>query len=359
MSQSLRDIVARRIAQEGPMSVGEYMALCLGHPSHGYYVTRDPFGVSGDFTTAPEISQMFGEMIGAWLAEAWRMLGSPSPFALIECGPGRGTLMQDALRATKGVPGFHDALRLHLMDISPVLKKAQGERLADFRPVWISSLDEVPGGMPVLLIGNEFLDALPIRQIRFAEGGWRERVVALNDDGTFCFGDGPCDQTLLDHVPPQILHEESGDVFEVSPVINHYIWQLSILLKKQKGAALFIDYGHAKSATGETLQAVRSHRFENVLEHPGECDLTAHVDFDNAARQAKKAGVFSGPIVSQCDFLRTLGIEMRAAILKKNATEQQAREIDAALHRLLDKKQMGQLFKVMALCHDNIRLAGF
>lgn len=342
------------------MDIGTYMSLCLGHPDHGYYMTRDPFGVSGDFTTAPEISQMFGEMIGVWIADTWMRLGSPSPFALVECGPGRGTLMQDALRAVKGVAGLHEAVRLHLMEISPVLKGAQAQRLGAFNPVFVSSLDEVPEAMPVILIGNEFLDALPVRQIRRVNGVWSERVVALNGDGTFCFGDGLCGQSLLGIVPPKILDEEKDGIFEVSLIINQYIAQLSNLLKKQNGAALFLDYGHAVSAMGDTLQAVRSHRFENALENSGEYDLTTHVDFENVGVQARKAGVFSSPVVSQSDFLRTLGIEMRSGSLKKNATEKQANDIDEALHRLLDEKQMGQLFKVIALCHDDgLQLAGF
>lgn len=360
MSSNLSDVIARVIAQHGPMSVGEYMSLCLGHPEHGYYMTRDPFGVDGDFTTAPEISQMFGEMVGVWIADTWMKLGSPKSFALVECGPGRGTLMEDALRAVKGVPDLHQSLRLFLMEISPVLKEAQASQLGQYSPTWISSFEELPDDMPVIVVGNEFLDALPIRQLIREKGAWSERVVALNGDGTFCFGAAMCGQNVLNLVPSKILHEEKDGVFEVSPAINQYIKRLSIVLKKQKGAALFVDYGHAISAMGDTLQAVKSHRFENVLEEPGERDLTAHVDFENVAVQATKSGIFSSPIVSQSDFLKTMGIEMRAVSLKQNATESQAQDIDAALYRLLDEKQMGQLFKVIALCHDErIQLAGF
>ncbi len=359
MSSKLHDLIASRIRQLGPMDLGEYMGLCLGHPEHGYYMTRDPLGADGDFTTSPEISQMFGELIGAWIADTWDKMGRPDPFALVECGPGRGTLMQDALRATERVTGFHNSIRLYLMEMSPILKAAQAQRLIRYAPIWVSGLDELPTDMPVILIGNEFLDALPIRQLRW-DRGWQEIVVGLSDNDTLCFAQKPSGESLLAHVPSHILNQKSAEVFEVSPIINHYLKNLSNILKIKKGAVLFIDYGHAQTAVGDTFQAVQAHRFESPLENPGECDLTAHVDFENVGRIGREEGVFASPIVTQKQFLETLGIGIRAQALKARASAEQAAAIDAALHRLTHPDQMGTLFKVIALCHDDkIGLAGF
>jgi len=357
MSTPLHRLIARQIEANGPMDLGAYMALCLGHPQHGYYMTRDPFGKGGDFTTAPEISQMFGELIGAWIADVWMKLGSPSSFALIECGPGRGTLMEDALRATRSIPGFHQALKLHLMEMSPVLRNAQAQRLGQYDPVWITALDEVLPRVPVIVLGNEFLDALPIRHLRF-DKVWQEKVIAFQSNDTLSPGWKEADAALLAHVPSSILTLGKPDVFECSPAIDSFLSHLSNLLRKQSGAALFIDYGHAQTAVGETFQAVREHRFENPFENPGECDLTAHVDFENIARSAE--GLSATPVVTQAQFLTDLGIEARATALKAKADPRQAADIDAALARLTAPDQMGTLFKVIALCHDaSIQLAGF
>jgi NADH dehydrogenase [ubiquinone] 1 alpha subcomplex assembly factor 7 len=358
MSQKLRDIIVSHIRQFGPMDLGEYMSLCLGHPQHGYYVTRDPFGVKGDFTTAPEISQMFGEMIGAWVVDTWDKLGRPNPFALVECGPGRGTLMQDLLRATKNVPGFHDALHLHLLEISPTLKAAQAERLSAYNPVWLDTLDGLPE-MPIILIGNEFIDALPIRQVKFDEE-WLEVVIGADEDGKFHAGVKPADASLISQLPGRILERQSDKVFEISPITNAYLMNLSSHIKKRGGVAIFIDYGHAVSECGDTLQALRDHRFESPFENPGQADITAHVDFENVGRISSAMGLHAFSIVTQGAFLRSLGIEIRAEVLKRRATEVQAAEIDVALARLTHENQMGELFKVIALCHDpKIELAGF
>lgn len=358
MSRALHDIIVSRIRQQGPMDLGEYMMLCLGHPEHGYYMNRDPFGTKGDFITAPEVSQMFGEMIGAWIGDTWEKLGSPKQFALVECGPGRGTLMEDALRATKNLPGFHEALRLYLLEMSPTLKAAQKERLRTYNPVWLNTLDGLPD-MPVILIGNEFLDALPIRQVAFREE-WVETVIGVDEGETLREGVKAADPTLLAHIPPKILDEQSEKIFEISPVLNQYIKTVCNLLKSHTGAALFIDYGHAIAAHGNSLQAVRSHRFENPFENPGEADITAHVDFENLARLGASSGLRATPCVTQGEFLRTLGIEIRAEMLKRHANKDQALQIESGLKRLVAEDQMGTLFKVMALCHDpRIQLAGF
>ena len=357
---SLPDLIRQRIRQHGPMDMAEYMALCLSHPKYGYYMTRDPFGAGGDFITAPEISQMFGEMIGVWLADLWIKMGSPPECFLVECGPGRGTLMADALRATKSVPGFHAAMKLYLMEISPVLKAAQAAKLRAYDPVWINDLARLPAKVPVLLVCNEFLDALPVHQLRKAGGRWLERVVAIGGDDTLRAGEKEADPSLVRGLSPVILDSAEGSVFEVSPALNQFINSVDNLLITQSGAALFLDYGYAKTAPGETLQAVQAHRFESLFTAPGDCDLTAHVDFENVARIASGEGVAVHGPVAQGDFLHALGIEARATRLKNGADVAQCESIESSLKRLIDTEQMGILFKVMALCHDaKIQPAGF
>jgi NADH dehydrogenase [ubiquinone] 1 alpha subcomplex assembly factor 7 len=321
------------IVEGGPMDVGTFMTLAIGH----YYSTRDPFGVKGDFTTAPEISQMFGEMIGAFLADAWIKMGSPSPVLLAEAGPGRGTLMADIMRATKNVPGFHAVAQIHLIEMSPVLMARQKDTLKDYNVQWWESLASLPGDCPVLFVANEFLDALPVRQFQFQDGAWFERLIGVDGD-RFVFGLAPS--------PYPLLGGETGDVFEIAPLREDFVKQLAERIKAQSGVALLIDYGHDRHGPGDTLQAIKDHQYVDVLSHIGEADLTAHVDFESLAAAAKNVAVF-GP-VGQGDFLKALGIELRAARLGQSAE----------LERLT--VQMGQLFRVMALCHDDkIQLAGF
>lgn len=363
MSASLSEIIKRRISQLGPMDVGEYMALCLSHPDHGYYMTRDPFGSQGDFTTAPEISQLFGEMIGVWMADAWIKLGSPGPFALVECGPGRGTLMADIMRATAKVPGFREAARIHLMEISPVLKAKQAEMLSAYSPVWIDDLEGVPADMPVLLVGNEFFDALPVRQLERRNGQWLERVIGLGEGDVLAWGVKDADPHILAALPERILKDGADGIYETPVPINHFVKSLSNILLKQRGAALFLDYGYSKSKAGDSLQAIRSHRFVDVFDTPGASDLTVHVDFENVRRVAERNGaVYVGP-VTQAEFLRAMGIEIRAERLAANADVTQGDSLRAGLLRLIDTsvpESMGALFKVCALCHDeSFKPAGF
>ncbi|MGZ9096790.1 MAG: class I SAM-dependent methyltransferase [Micavibrio sp.] len=321
------------IVEGGPMDVGTFMNLAIGH----YYATRDPFGVKGDFTTAPEISQMFGEMIGAFLADAWIKMGSPSPVLLVEAGPGRGTLMADIMRATKNVPGFHGAAQIHLIEMSPVLMARQKDTLKDYNVQWSENLDSLPDHCPVLFVANEFLDALPVRQFQFQDGAWFERLIGFEGE-RFVFGLAP--------LPYPLPGGEAGDVFEIGPLREDFVKQLAERIKAQSGVALLIDYGHDRHGPGDTLQAVKDHQYVDVLSHIGEADLTSHVDFESLAAAAKDVAVY-GP-VGQGDFLKGLGIELRAARLNQ----------PAELERLT--VQMGQLFRVMALCHDKkIQLAGF
>ena len=334
-------LLRQRIEQTGPISVADFMAVALGHPEHGYYPTRDPLGAAGDFITAPEISQMFGEIIGLWCAVAWQSMGEPSSVALAELGPGRGTLMADVLRAAAMVPAFRAALRVHLVETSPALRARQAERLAGVGAVWHDDVSTLPPG-PLLLVANEFFDALPIRQYVRRDDGWRERLVGL-DDGGFAFVDGPLvDLAALGIVPPEA---KVGQQFEVNAAACSIAAQLGARLAAQGGAALVIDYGYDRCAVGDTLQAVRHHTFAPVLEDPGQSDLTAHVDFQALSLAFSPARVSA--VTTQGSFLRALGIELRAARLMKSAPEK-AEDIAKACRRLIDAAEMGTLFKVLA-----------
>ncbi len=343
----LADHLRRRIEAQGPLSVAEYMADALGHPRFGYYMTRDPLGAAGDFITAPEISQMFGELIGLWCVVQWRSMGAPDPFRLVELGPGRGTLMADILGAANGAdPEFAAALRLHLVETSPILRAAQGEALSSARPqpAWHDRLEDVAEG-PLIVIANEFFDALPVRQFERSHEGWRERLVDLEGDG-FCFVLSP-PLEAAPPLPPGLGRWRDGDVAEVSPSGLEIAAAIGGRLAASSGAALIIDYGHAESAAGDTLQAVKDHAYHGVLESPGEADLTAHVDFAALARAAAGAGAGVFGPMGQGAFLEALGIGARATALTRKAVPDQAREIAAARARLTGS--MGELFKVMAI----------
>ncbi|MFN3994816.1 MAG: class I SAM-dependent methyltransferase [Tabrizicola flagellatus] len=335
----LARLIAARIRETGPITVADYMAECLLHPVHGYYTTREPFGAAGDFTTAPEISQMFGELFGLALAQAWLDRGAPDRFILAEPGPGRGTLMADVLRATRGVPGFHAALRLVLVEASPRLRALQAERLADHRPHWVDRIEDLPEG-PLFLIGNEFLDALPIRQFLRSPEGWRERLVGLID-GALAFGlSAPMPQ-----VPdtPAFRHASQGALVEDNLPARLAVAETARRIARHGGVAYWIDYGGWRSQ-GDTLQALRHHAFDDPLAHPGEADLTAHVDFEPLAALAP-AWAYD----TQGAVLRRLGIEARADRLAQGLTGARLDSHRAAHRRLTDPAEMGSLFKVLAV----------
>jgi SAM-dependent MidA family methyltransferase len=338
------------IAAEGPITVERYMALALGHPRHGYYMTRDPFGAEGDFTTAPEMSQMFGELLGLWAAETWSAMGRPRLLRLVEFGPGRGTLMADALRAGHVLPGFREALSVHLVETSPALREAQIRTLAPSggEPAWHARLDEVPPG-PAIILANEFFDALPVRQFVRAEDGWRERVVGLGPEGDLGFGLAPDPDSRLS-VPGR-----TGDLLEVGEAGLALVRDLASRLVRQGGAALVLDYGHLRSGRGDTLQAVRRHRFTDPLAEPGEADLTAHVDFAALSRVAAQAGAAVHGPATQGNFLRALGIEARAERLARSAPLAKG-GLKAASRRLTGSGagEMGALFKVLAFSDPRI-----
>jgi NADH dehydrogenase [ubiquinone] 1 alpha subcomplex assembly factor 7 len=345
--------IRRRIEAAGPMPVAEYMTLCLSEPTHGYYVTRDPLGAAGDFITAPEVSQMFGELIGLWMAAMWTQMGSPENVRVVELGPGRGTLMKDALRALKVMPAFRAAIVLHLIEISPVLRAQQESTLAEAGvPVyWHGDLAEVPKG-PLIVIANEFFDALPVNQAVKTDGGWHERRIGLGGDGKLAFTLAP---EPMRHVaivlPPALREAPAGSIFEWRAELA--AMELGRRLAAERGAALVIDYGHAESAVGETLQAVGRHAYADVLSTPGGIDLTAHVDFAALKRAVEAMGVNGFGPIDQSRLLRRLGIETRAAKLKTGASLAAAADIDLALARLIGHGSggMGDLFKAVAFAH--------
>lgn len=346
------------MALEGPLTVAQYMGECLGNPNAGYYMTRDPFGQAGDFTTSPEISQMFGELLGVWAAAGWQALGEPDDLHLVEMGPGRGTLMSDALRTVKTLPKMAGAVRVHLVEMSPVLRNKQRDTIAahhpDITPQWWNDFSQVPPG-PVIVLANEFFDVLPVRQFQKTDAGWCERLLnpAAEGDG-FAFGLSPA-QADTPLIPGALKSRaKKGDVVEICPAGLRKAHTVAARLKSVLGLALIVDYGHGESAVGETLQAVKDHRYHDPLVDPGLADLTAHVDFQALAETAAGAGAAVFGPVDQGVFLTQMGIGERAAALAAKADNRQRREIEAAAERLTGGDQMGRLFKAMAFQHPDL-----
>jgi NADH dehydrogenase [ubiquinone] 1 alpha subcomplex assembly factor 7 len=357
----LQSEIKKLINVSGPMPVWRYMELCLTHPRHGYYVSRDPLGREGDFTTAPEVSQMFGELLGLWAASVWKAIGSPPLLRLVELGPGRGTMMADALRAFRVLPPLYQALSIHLVEINPVLREKQKSMLSAVRNIaWHDSIDEVPDG-PAVILANEYFDVLPIHQVVKRETGWHERVVELDNEGRLVFGAAtdpmPHFEVLL---PPLVRAAPLGAVFEWRP--DAEIMKIATRVRDQDGAALIIDYGHLRSDAGDTFQAIARHSFADPLKNPGQADITAHVDFQALVRAAEDIGARVHGPVSQGDFLKQLGIETRALTLMAKATHEVSEDIAGALKRLVGggRGGMGSMFKVLAISESHLTsLAGF
>ncbi len=346
MTSPLLEIIRRRILTEGPLSIADYMAECLLHPQHGYYTTRESIGAGGDFITAPEISQMFGELLGLWAVDGWHRLGAPERCYLVELGPGRGTLMQDALRVSRRLAPFRPVL----VEASPRLRALQQQVVPD--AVWCDDIAALPVDAPLIVLGNEFLDALPIRQYQRQDGAWHERRVDIAGDGLRF--------VLARDAVPLTQAAPEGSICETCPAAHAVIEALAPRLLAQGGLALFIDYGPAESGFGDSFQAVRRHAYADALAAPGEADLTAHVDFAALARNAERAGLRAFGPLGQGDLLLRLGIATRAAQLKARATPPQAAAIDAALHRLTNAGAMGRLFQALALAPPSLsQLAGF
>lgn len=347
----LKAEIRRLIQLAGPMPVSRYMDICLTHPDHGYYVTRDPLGRGGDFVTAPEVSQMFGEMLGLWSASVWKQMGSPSTLRLIELGPGHGTMMMDALRATRIVPGFLEAAHIHLIEINPTLRDKQRAALAKSNvPVeWHDRIEDAPAG-PCIVLANEFFDALPVRQAIKIDGQWFERCITIGEREKLVYTAGTEPIPRFEHLLPRALRDTAnGSIFEWRN--DEAAMALASHVRGNGGAALIIDYGHVRSDIGDTFQAIAQHTFADPLLAPGEADLTAHVDFEALANAAEDMRVRVHGPMEQGEFLIHLGIENRALSLMAKAQHQAAENVASGLRRLISRERdgMGALFKVIGL----------
>ena len=373
---SLLDRLKAQIAQDGPIGVPEFFTRCLHDPRDGYYATRPDLGASGDFITAPLVSQMFGELIGLWMLETWTRLGRPAPFRLVEMGPGDGALMSDLLRAGRLEPAFLAAAEVWLVEVSEPLRAKQAVKLGD-APRWASRLDEVPGGAPMILVANELLDCLPARQFVRTEDGWAERVIGLGEDGELAFGlrainppprraggraaTGGGDSADLatppsdpsDHLPRWRADLQPGVIVESSPAQAALASDIAHRLVTDGGAALLIDYGRAEPEAGDTLQAIQNHAKVDPLKTAGLADLTVWADFPAVVAAAQEAGAKAGAILTQAEFLLALGIEARAEALAR-ARPDRADQIARQLDRLVGKAQMGALFKVACVCAPDL-----
>ncbi|WP_419318934.1 class I SAM-dependent methyltransferase [Caulobacter sp. ErkDOM-E] len=405
---SLLDRLKAQIAQDGPIGVAEYFTRCLHDPQDGYYATRPDLGAGGDFITAPLVSQMFGELIGLWAVETWIRMGRPSPFRLVEMGPGDGTLTSDLLRAAKLAPDFLAAADLWLVEVSPPLRALQAQRLAGAAPQWADRLEAVPGGAPMILVANEVLDCLPARQFVRTETGWAERVIGLDEAGDLAFGLKALsppprgggnraaktavipDKRSADSGPPETLssgvgpgssrfalvrddnrfsatgeslpHQGEdlppGAILESSPAQEALGAEIGHRVATEGGAALLIDYGRDAAGPGDTLQALQDHRKVDPLKSPGQADLTVWADFPAVLAAGVEAGAKAGPILQQAVFLAILGIEARAQALAA-ARPDRADQIARQLDRLTGQAQMGALFKAVCLHAPGFTPPGF
>lgn len=357
----LKSILLQEISAAGPMRLADYMQRALTDPQHGYYMQRRPFGApgddGGDFITAPEVSQMFGELLGAWLADLWDRMGRPAPFCLAELGPGRGTLMADIMRAASVLPEFSTAAEVHFIEVSPTLRDAQKKAVPQAR--WHDDTTTLPA-LPTLIVANEFFDALPIHQFQKTENGWDEIFVDADGD-KLAFTTQPTDDTPLSPalqacLPTQLLNT---DVVEACPAGEAAMAALATHIATHGGAALIIDYGHAEAGAGDSFQALEKHKYVDPLAAPGMADLTAHVNFPALAHIAAAHGLIAAPITTQGDFLEALGLNIRAQQLMQ-ASPGREREINEERLRLAAPQHMGQLFKVLAVAHNDMPpLAGF
>ncbi len=340
---ALAGIIGDMIAEDGPMAIDRYMTLCLSHPVHGYYMTRDPFGRSGDFTTAPEISQVFGELIGVWVAQGFEALGKPRKFALVELGPGRGTLMADVLRVLQKAEPVAKAAQVHFVEMSPVLREAQGRLVP--RATWHDNIASLPA-LPTIVIANEFFDALPIRQFERHEGQSLERRIVATEAGL-----------QMVRQPSSFRIKASGEgVWEDHTIREAFATALGDHLARLGGLCLVIDYGHTRSAFGDTLQALKAHQHCAITDFPGEADITAHVDFESVARGLAKGGLGKASLLTQGEFLSAMGLEQRTAMLRQSVPEKVGQDLVAASARLAHPDQMGQLFKVLAAASREVAL---
>ena len=338
----LENILKTQITAQGPISIADYMATCLFHPEYGYYSTHDPFGTAGDFVTAPEISQMFGELIGLTLAQTWMDQGSPSKIALVELGPGRGTLIADILRTAKAVPAFAKACDIHLIEASKHLRAVQDETLAGYAPTWHDHVTDLPNDLPIFAVANEFFDALPIRQMIRDGDGWREQQVGI-ENGALRFG--LSDVSPLQALSHRVDDTKDGDLVELCAQAHAIAQTLATKIERNGGTALIFDYGDWRSL-GDTLQALNAHKKVSPLHKPGESDLTAHVDFEALVSDLLCS---HSRLTPQGIFLERLGITQRAESLAQNLSGEALETHIAAHRRLTHPDEMGTLFKTIAL----------
>jgi NADH dehydrogenase [ubiquinone] 1 alpha subcomplex assembly factor 7 len=361
MFSPLETIIREKIAARGALTVAEYMELALAHEEHGYYMTRDPFGEHGDFTTAPEISQIFGELLGAWLAMMWQVLGSRD-MVLVELGAGRGTLMTDMLRATRHVSGFQESLVIVLVEISPALKRFQRATLGGAHPriTWQPNLDGLPD-LPMLLVANEFFDALPIRQYVKVAGALQERLVTVDGTtDTLTFVTQPMGLQLVKGGGYMPDNGADAQIVESCPAGRQIMGIIAAHMARYGGAGLVLDYGYTGVSRGNTLQAVKQHGFWPVLKSVGEADITAHVAFDDLKVAAEEQNITCAPITPQGMFLRAIGGDMRLRHLLADANPEQATRLTSGFDRLTNPTAMGDLFKVLGICSDKqVQLGGF
>jgi SAM-dependent MidA family methyltransferase len=368
MTYRLKQKILAQIDATGPMPVGQYMHLCHAHPQFGYYATGNPVGREGDFITAPEISQMFGEMIAIWAISAWQAIGSPNRIQIAELGPGRATLMRDFIRTAAAHQEFFQAMQIKMVETSPSLKKQQRELLGDSDvscPIdWLDTLDQLDA-LPTLFIANEFLDAIPFRQFVKTQNGWLEVCVGRDETDepngkgeelAFVIGPTGIDESTL---PQGHKNEPEGAVFEYAPAREAFVALIAEHLSANDGAALLIDYGHAKSGFGDTFQAVKSHKSVSPLQDPGNCDLTSHVDFQAIGETALDNGVHVTGLLSQADFLIKLGLLERAGSLGGNKGPELQKQIEKDVERLVSPEQMGDLFKVLCLAKHQYNFPPF
>ncbi|MEQ1754583.1 MAG: SAM-dependent methyltransferase [Micropepsaceae bacterium] len=337
------------ILNGGPIPVSEFARLALSGRPDSYYLRHDPLGSGGDFVTAPELSQVFGECVGIWCIDLWVKLGSPSRLRLVELGPGRGTLMSDVLRTARIRPAFLNALAISLVDINPVLRKQQMDLLSSMAPAsieWHRQFEDIELDSPTIIIANEFFDALPARQFVRTEFGWSERVVGLGPDGELAFG-AAATSDFTHMISPALRHAQPGTIHEFCPYGANLADTIGKALEAQRGGVLVIDYGYQGPATGDTLQALKSHAFSDVLKDIGNSDMTFHVDFEVLSRTLRRSGVNVCPLVEQGAFLKALGAAERTRELQRRASPAQCQQLENALHRLTSTETMGTLFKVL------------
>ena len=343
MADALKDILIKRIDAMGPMTIADYMRECLMHPKHGYYQQKKVFGRDGDFITAPEVSQMFGEIIGIWLVQEWQRIGAPNAVNIVELGPGRGTLMADLRRTIKAVPEIDQAAKIHFVEMSSQLREKQREKHPD--ATWHDDLSSLPTG-PSIIIANEFFDALPIHQYLYRNNGWSERVVATDSDGQLTYGIQPPGPqlALLSEI---VAVPEDNTLYEVSPQSITCAGDIAAHIKENQGSVLIIDYGYMRSIGGDTFQALQKHEYVDPLDAPGDADLTAHVAFDQLAAALSSKGTSVAPIEIQGQFLMQHGLGVRAQKLSAGQIPQVQTKVVGELKRLTAPDEMGDLFKVL------------